>query len=145
MTPTPPPLKPLPTAADTRRRLRSFGLTVGIALVVLAALLLWRDRPAWPYVAGAGVVLALLGLVVPAVLAPIEKVWMTAARAMGWVMTRVILAVVFFVLFTAVGLILRLVSRDHLELRFPGAQADQSYWHPRRGQDRSPERMEKMF
>ena len=130
-------------AIQTRRHLRRFGLTVGIAFWVLTALLLWKNRPLWPLFGGLGTAFLLLAALYPLALRPIEKVWMTAARAMGWVMTRVILGLVFILLFTPAGLIIRLLRKDPLNLRFDRAAS--TYWHPRKARDPSPERMERMF
>lgn len=126
-----------------RRHLRRFGLTVGIAFLVFAALLFWRHKPAWPYFGGAGTLLGLAGLLVPTLLRPIERVWMSVARAMGWVMTRVILGIVFVVIFVPAGLILRLLRKDPLSMRFdPRAE---TYWHDRSKDKPAPEQMERMF
>lgn len=128
---------------QTRRHLRHFGLTVGIAFWVLTALLLWKSRPLWPLFGGLGTAFLLLAGLYPSALRPIEKVWMKAARAMGWVMTRVILGLVFILLFTPAGLIIRLLRKDPLKLRFDKAAS--TYWHRRDAKDSSPERMERMF
>jgi len=126
-----------------RRRLRAFGLTVGGALLVLAAILLWKHRPAWPYAGGAGALAVLLGLALPRSLRPVERVWMKLAGMMGWVMTRVILTLVFFLVFTPIGFALRLFGRDPLTLSFDRKAA--SYWVARGAGKRTPESMERMF
>ncbi len=126
-----------------RRRLRAFGLMVGLAFLVLGAFLLWRHRPVWPALAAAGVALTLLGFAAPAWLRPIERIWMRLAGYLGWFMTRLILGVVFLLVFSPAGLIMRLLGADPLKLRFDRRAA--SYWEPRAAEDRSPERMERMF
>jgi hypothetical protein len=126
-----------------RRRLRRFGLTVGTAFMILAAFLLWKHRPAWAPCAAVGGVLVLLGLAAPVVLGPVERVWMKLAGYLGWFMTRVILGLVFLLVFTPAGLIMRVLGKDPLKLRFDRRAA--SYWELRKDQDRSPERMERMF
>lgn len=126
-----------------RRQLRKFGLTIGIAFLVLTALLFWKERAIWPLFAGLGGLLLALAALWPAGLAPIERVWMKVARVMGWFMTRVILGLVFVLVFTPAGLAIRLLGKDPLELR-RGAQAD-SYWHRRKPRDSLPEKMERMF
>jgi hypothetical protein len=129
--------------ARERKRLRSFGLTVGIAFGALAVLLVWKHRPLWPFCAGLGALLGLAGLMAPHWLRPIERVWMRIALALGWVMTRVILGIVFALIFAPAGLALRVLGKDPLELRFDKRRP--SYWHPRADEDRSPARMERMF
>ncbi|MBD3235441.1 MAG: hypothetical protein GF330_01910 [Candidatus Eisenbacteria bacterium] len=126
-----------------RRHLRRFGLTVGCAFLVLAALLFWKQRPLWPLFAGLSGAFLLLGVIWPPVLGPIERIWMKAARVMGWFMTRVILGLVFVLLFAPAGLVIRLLGKDPLELRRdPQAR---SYWHRRSPRDAAPEKMERMF
>jgi hypothetical protein len=125
-----------------RARLRRFGLTVGIAFLVVGALLLWRHRAAAPFFGAAGGALLLLTAAAPIALRPIERVWMTVALAMGWVMTRVVLGLIFVLVFTPAGLARRLLRRDPMELRLDRGAA--SYWHRRPPAD-APERMEKMF
>jgi hypothetical protein len=126
-----------------RQRRRRFGLTIGTAFLILAAFLYWKQRPTWPIFASLGGLSILLGLVVPLALGPVERIWMKLARAMGWVMTRVILGIIFLLLFTPAGLIMRLLGKDPMELRFDDRVG--TYWHKRPPRDPSPERMERMF
>ena len=126
-----------------RRRLRAFGITVGCAFAALSLLLLWRGSRLWPYSGVIGVLLLLAGWLAPGILKPLERAWMLAAGIMGWVMTRVILGILFLLIFTPAGLLSRLLDRDPLEQRFPTSAP--SYWHPRRQADRSARRMERMF
>ena len=108
--------------------LRKFGLIMAAALAVVAALLLWRHRVAWPYLAGAAGIFAILGLAAPGVLRPIEKAWMTLAGWMSVVATTVILTLAFFLIVTPLGLVRRLLRRDPLRLRFD--RGLDSYWEP---------------
>jgi hypothetical protein len=126
-----------------RRKLRNFGLTVGIAFGVLAALLFWREKAHYIYFAVISVVFLGLALLIPAVLKPVERVWMTAAGAMGWFMTRVILTILFFVVFTPIGLIARLCGKDFLGLKMDRSAA--SYWIYREARDLAKEDYEKQF
>jgi hypothetical protein len=129
-----------------RARLRRFGLTVGLAFWVVGALVLWRRHAPLPLPAvfgGAGALLLLGAGLAPSLLRPIEWVWMKLANALGWVMTRVVLGVIFLLVFTPAGLVRRVLGKDPLELRFD--RRVESYWHPRPESDPSPERMEKMF
>lgn len=111
---------------STPKELRKFGLTVGIAFVVLAGLLLWLHRSTYPYFAGLGVMLTGLGLFAPGVLKPIQKPWMMVSVIIGWLMTRVLMGLLFILFFTPVGFITRLFGRQHLDLKINKAQ--DSYW-----------------
>ncbi len=112
------------TAAEGRK----FGLTVGLAFLGLAALVVfWRHREA------VGAVLALVGgalvlgaLLVPARLGPVQRAWMGLARGISRVTTPVFMGVVFFVVVTPIGLVLRLVGRRPLVHR----ETKASFWLP---------------
>jgi Saxitoxin biosynthesis operon protein SxtJ len=104
---------------------RKFGLTVGGAFLALGALLWWRGRPDAVVftVAGLGAVLALAALLVPTRLGPVFRAWMGLAEAMSKVTTPVLMAAVYFLVFTPVGLVRRLFGRDPLARPPRGASA----------------------
>jgi hypothetical protein len=83
-----------------------------------------------------GVVLAALaggfglaGLVWPAAVRPLFLTLTVATFPIGWVVSRMLLAVLFYGLFTPVGWVMRWWGRDALDLR---PQAGRStYWEPK--------------
>jgi hypothetical protein len=99
-----------------RQELRNFGLVFAGGLIVFFGLLLpWifeRPWPLWPWI-GAGV-FAATGLVLPAVLRPVFYVWMKLGHVLGWINTRIILGLVFFIMFAPVALLLRILGKDPL-------------------------------
>jgi len=80
-----------------------------------------------PYVAGLGLVLAVLALVVPRALYWPNRGWMVLAEAMSFVSTRIVLGLVFFIAVTPIGLVKRLTGWDPLGRRGKPAS---SYWRP---------------
>lgn len=110
-------MSPLPH--PDRRQLRNFGLTTGIIVVLLFGLLLpWllsHTWPVWPWIlAGA---LSGLGLIAPMLLKPVYVVWMKFGHVMGALNTRIILGLVFYLIITPIGLIMRLFRWDPLRRR----------------------------
>jgi hypothetical protein len=94
---------------------RSFGISVGSVLIVLALILLWRRRITRAEVLGAiGAVLLLLGLVAPALLKYPSKYWWKFSLAFGRVMARFWLSLLFLLVLTPVSFIWRLMGRDPL-------------------------------
>jgi len=111
------------------KELRSFGLLVGGVFALLGIFLTWRGRECcWLFIA-AGLPLLALGALKPSLLKPLQKAWMTLALAMGWVMTRVILSVVFYLVLTPIGLLVKLSGRDLLNLKVEPSSS--SYWRKR--------------
>ncbi len=115
-----------------KKDLRSFAWVVGGAFVVFWAVFAWvlptlLDKGGnYPLLAAIGVVLALVGTVAPMILKPLYYGWMSLAFTLGFVMTRVILTIFFFLVLTPVGLVMKLIGRDALERKLdPGAE---SYW-----------------
>lgn len=126
----------------TKSELRKFGITVGIALLVLAGVLYLKHHAIYVWFATVGAALLVLGLAVPIILKPVYRVWMAFAFALGWFNTRLILGIIFYLIFTPVGLIMRLFGRDALRLRL---QRDaESYWLYREDRAVDPKRMERM-
>lgn len=126
-----------------KKDLRKFGLTIGIALGIFGGLFLWRGKEHYDilfYIAGAFI---LLGLVAPIILKPIQKVWMTLAIILGWVMTRVILCILFYVIVTPIGLISRLFGRGFLDLKFD--ENARTYWVPKQSSRIDKSDYEKQF
>lgn len=113
---------------NRKKELRRFGQVIGVALGLLAALLFWRERPAAPYVLGAGGVFLVLSLIAPRVLDPFERAWMALARVLGAIMTVVMLTITFILLITPLGLLFRLIGKDMIDRGFdPEAE---TYWVP---------------
>jgi Saxitoxin biosynthesis operon protein SxtJ len=95
---------------------RKFGLTIGSAFLVLAALLhFWRHRETTAVVLGAiGGLLVLAALAAPRALTPVERAWMGLARALSKVTTPIFMGAVFFLVVTPIGWLMRLFGRRPL-------------------------------
>lgn len=124
------------------RALRRFGIMVGAALLLLGTLLLLGDRRAGGPILSIGVLFLLVAALAPLVLRYVYRPWMTLAFAMSWLITRVILTLLFFLIVTPVGLLQRLCRKRALEFRFKGGET--TYWQPRTTQP-VPADYEKQF
>ena len=127
----------------TRKDLRSFGLIFASGVLIIFGLffpwLLDRPWPLWPWVV-AGVVI-LPALVAPFLLKPLYKLWMKIGHVLGWINTRLILGLVFFVLFAPIALLFRVIGRDAMDRKLDGSVT--TYRKPSHHLPR--ERMEKPF
>jgi hypothetical protein len=94
---------------------RKFGLTVGTAFLVLAAIAWWRGSPrASMGLAVLGGLLFLAALIIPAHLGPVERAWMGMAELISKITTPVFMGIIYFGLFTPIGFLRRRFGRDHL-------------------------------
>lgn len=122
--------------------LRRFGYMVGSVILFLGCFLLWRQRGAgWPLIS-IGTVLVLAAGMVPSILKWVYAPWMIGALALGWVVTRILLTLVFFLVVTPVGLLQRLFGKRVIEVAFRTDAA--SYWQARTASP-TPEDYEKQF
>lgn len=99
---------------------RRFGLITGTIVATLFGLLFpWlfgRAFPLWPWIVMG--ILWVWALVMPKSLRPVYRVWMTIGHALGWVNSRIILGLMFYVMILPIGLIMRLLGRDPMFRRF---------------------------
>jgi hypothetical protein len=70
-----------------------------------------------------------LGLALPQLIRPVFVVWMVLAFPIGWTVSQLILALIFYGLFTPIGFLFRLIGRDPLHRARPPAL--ESYWSPK--------------
>ena len=132
------------TGRATTKELRDFGIVVGIAFALLATLLWWKHGKVDPRILyGVSAFLILSGLILPRILRPFQWIWMRFALVLGWVMNRVILGVMFYIVFTAVAMVMRVIRRDVLHRRID-RQAE-TYWHMRTDGPVPTERYERQF
>jgi carbamoyltransferase len=110
--------------------LRRFGLTVGSVMLSLGLLLLWRHHPVtgWTLTSFGSVLLLLAGSI-PTALKYAHGPWMILSLALGWIMSRLLLTVVFFLVITPIGLLQRICGKRALEFGFKSSAA--SYWQLR--------------
>ena len=113
-----------------KKDLRQFGITMGIVLALLGGLLLWREKDYYFYFLMLSIAFFFIGLALPVLLKPIHKIWMTLAILMGWVVTRVIMTTLFYLVVTPIGLLTRLCGMDFLDIK--SEKNVNSYWTPRK-------------
>lgn len=111
----------------TNKKLRTFG----IALMVFLGLIGYSqfkkghiDLSYWYW--GIGVTYAFLSLAVPVVTKPVYRGAMFLAYILGWINTRLILGILYYVIFTPLALIFRLIRRDALDRKWDKNAT--SYW-----------------
>ena len=94
---------------------RRFAFPVGIAFLALAGLSAWRGHEWPPRVLGAlAVTLLVAGTVIPGRLGGVYRGWMKLAHALSKVTTPVFLGIVYFLVITPIGIVMRIFGRRPL-------------------------------
>ena len=122
-------LEELKNIKSEKSDLRKFGLTVGIVLMIIAGLLFWKEKESSQIFFGVGAIILLTTITIPVILKPVYSIWMVLGIIIGWIMTRIILSLLFYIILTPIGLVLRLFGKQVLELRWN--KSEQSYWNYR--------------
>lgn len=107
----------------TASELRQFGLVTGALIIILiGGLLPWiwdRNILEWQEItAPIGGSLIIWALVHPGSLSFIYKPWMFIAEKIGWLNTRIILLLLFYVIILPIGLLMRLSGHDPMSRKF---------------------------
>jgi carbamoyltransferase len=127
-----------------KKELRNFAWVMAVAAGLVAGYA-WYDGATRVMQITGGIVafFVVTGLAVPIVLKPLYLAWMALARILAFVNTHILLALVFYSLFTLIGGIMRLVGRDPLDRKL-SAKAS-SYWHRREQPLMTREHYERQF
>ena len=123
--------------------LRKFSLTLFLAFAILGLLVVWKRGEAGLIFCGVGLALLLCGLISPKLLVSPYKGWITLSLVLGFVMTHLVLLLMYYVVFTPVGIVMRVLGRDILHKQFE--KNETTYWIKREQNAFVKERYEKMY
>lgn len=102
--------------------LRKFGLVTGAIIVALFGLLLpWllsHGWPRWPWILAA--LLWIPAILHPRALGPVYAGWMKFGAIAGFINTRIIMAILYYLVVVPIGLIMRLFGHDPMRRKIGG-------------------------
>ncbi|MBN2417639.1 hypothetical protein JXO52_17530 [bacterium] len=127
------------------KNLRKFGLFVGGIFLLIGLYMEYRHVVSeWRFVLfGVGAMLMALGAVYPRSLTYVYRFWMGIAFTVGWLVSRVLLAVIFYGIVTPIGLVMKLFGKNPIEGHLdPEAE---SHWVMKDESAWSIERYKKMY
>lgn len=126
---------------SSEKDLKKFGITIGLLLVIVSLWMILKNYYYYPYFSIGGLLFIVFSYTFPVILKPIQKLWMTLGIIMGWLSTRIILSLLFYVILTPIGLIMKFNGKDPLERQRNG----DTYWHLRNDKTYNKEQSEKQF
>jgi len=114
---------------------------MGLFLLFLGLILCAFGKAAGPWLIITGSALLLAAAFFPYVLRPVYVIWMGGAALLGSFMTRLLLSIIFFLIFAPIGLLFRLIRKDHLNMAIQ--PETETYWKMREAKPYVPEMSEK--
>ena len=136
-------LKEIKSIKSEKNDFKKFGITIGVLLIIIAGFLFWKEKESFEILLVVGTIFSILGIVVPNILKPLFWIWMIFATILGWFMTRLILSLLFYLIFTPIGMISRLFGKQFLELKFD--KTDKTYWNYRHNDAFEKDKYEKQY
>jgi hypothetical protein len=122
---------------------RSFGLVMAGAFAAVSLLNAWHAGRIWPWTAGLATIFLVTALLRPALLNPLNRIWLKFGLLLHRIVNPVIMALLFYGTVLPTGLVMRAMGKDLLRLkREPDAT---SYWIVRAPPGPSPETMKDQF
>ena len=109
---------------------RSFGLVFSIVFLLIAIypLINSEELRVWSLIIA--IIFLVLGLINSKILTPLNKLWFKFGLLLGRIVSPVIMAVIFFLVVTPIGLFMRMIGKDLLNLKF---NKNKSYWIEKSG------------
>ena len=109
---------------------RSFGIVffVVFLLIALYPLIYGGEIRIWSLIIS--IIFLILGLLNSKILAPLNKIWFKFGILLGKIVSPLIMGVIFFLVVTPIGLIMRLLGKDVLNLKY---NKNKSYWIEKNG------------
>jgi hypothetical protein len=128
----------------TTKDIRIFALILGLLTLVFGCLQLVKGRPGVAHVLICiSVGISAGGCCLPKALLPLYRGWMYVATGVGWFNTRLLLGLIFFLLFLPLGLVFRVLGKDPLARKVDGKR--ESYWNTRESPPLDPKNYERQF
>ena len=122
---------------------RWFGAVMTAAFAVMSLLNWWHNGHSWHWTGGIAVLFLAAALFRPAVLKPLNQLWLKFGLLLHKVVNPIVMALVFFGTVLPTGLIMRALGKDPLRLRRRFNVT--SYWIERRPPGPAPETMKDQF
>ena len=104
---------------------RSFGIVFFVVFLIIATYpLINGDEPRlWSLIVS--IVFLFLGIINSKILNPFNKLWFKFGIFLGKIISPLVMCIIFFLVVTPIGLLMRLLNKDLLNLKFNN---NTSYW-----------------
>lgn len=104
---------------------RNFGLVFFIVFLIVATYPLLNDQNMRIWSAVLSLLFLILGLINSKILSPLNKIWFKFGIYLGKIISPLIMCIIFFFIVTPIALLMRLLKKDLLNLKF---NKSKSYW-----------------
>ena len=104
---------------------RSFGIVFFIVFLLIALYPLLKDNDLRIWSLVISFIFLILGLINSKILTPLNRLWFKFGLLLGKFISPLIMGIIFFIVVTPIGIIMRLLKKDLLNLKF---NKKETYW-----------------
>ena len=104
---------------------RSFGIVFGILFLILSLYPLLNDDNLNLIFLIFSIIFFVLGLINSKILSPLNFAWFKLGIILGKIVSPIIMSLIFFIIVTPIGLLMKLLKKDVLDLNFNN---EKTYW-----------------
>ena len=104
---------------------RSFGIVFFTVFLIIATYPLVNNGEIRIWSLILSLVFLILGLLNSKILYPLNKIWFKFGLLLGKLVSPLIMAIIFFLVVTPIGILMRILNKDLLNLKF---NKSKSYW-----------------
>ena len=104
---------------------RSFGIVFFIVFFIVSLWPLLNNDQIRYWALFVSILFLLLGIINSKVLTPLNKIWFKFGLFLGKIISPFVMGIIFFLVVTPIGLLMRIIKKDLLNLRF---NKNKSYW-----------------
>ena len=109
---------------------KSFGIVFFIVFLLIAIYPLINNGELRIWSLVVAIIFFILGLVNSKVLTPLNKLWFKFGIFLGKIISPIIMGIIFFLVVTPIGLLMRLLGKDLINLKYNN---NKSYWIEKKG------------
>ncbi|HEY7750821.1 MAG TPA: SxtJ family membrane protein [Ignavibacteriaceae bacterium] len=111
------------------KSVRKTGITIGIVLILIALLLWYFEKSSFKYFSAIGGIFIILAYIAIPILRPFHKFWIGLSLVLGFIMSRVILTILFYLVLTPIGLLAKVVGKKFMPVKVDKNAS--TYWEKR--------------
>ena len=104
---------------------RSFGILFSIVFAIIAFWPIINGNPLRLWSIPISVIFLVLGLLNSKLLNPLNIVWVKFGELLGRIIAPIVMAIIYFIIVTPIGLFMRLIGKDLLNIKFSKSN---TYW-----------------
>lgn len=115
---------------QNKKEWRKFGIGLAVIFCLIGTLQLIFGRESYPYFYLGAIIIFLINLIFPILIRPLFVLFFYIGAGLGWLAAKVTLILLFHLLFTPFGFLLKLMGKDFLDLKLDRTAT--TYWIKRK-------------